>query len=52
MSLHREPVGEWFASRSVSHWQDSGIGLADSELFDAEGAVGRATQSLILATRS
>jgi hypothetical protein len=50
MSLHREPVGEWFASRSVSHWQDSGIGLADSELFDAEGAVGRATQSLILAT--
>jgi hypothetical protein len=50
MSLHREPVGEWFASRSVSHWQPSGIGLADSELFDTEGAVGRATQSLVLTT--
>lgn len=50
MSLHREPVGEWFASRSVSHWQNSGIGMADSELFDVAGAVGRATQSLILTT--
>ena len=50
MSLHREPVGEWFASRSVSHWQNSGIGMADSELFDTAGAVGRATQSLVLTT--
>ncbi|GMQ94194.1 MAG: thioesterase family protein [Acidimicrobiia bacterium] len=48
MSLHREPLGDWFASRSVSHWQRTGIGLADSELFDVEGPVGRATQSLIL----
>jgi hypothetical protein len=52
LSLHREPVGDWFASRSVSHWQSSGIGLADSELFDVRGAGGRATQSLILARNS
>lgn len=48
LSLHREPLGDWFASRSVSHWQPSGIGFADSELFDVDGPVGRASQSLIL----
>lgn len=52
MSLHREPSGEWFASRSVSHWQRSGIGMSDSELFDVEGPVGRATQSLMLRRRT
>lgn len=48
ISLHRDPVGNWFGSRSVSHWQPTGIGMSDSELFDRHGAVGRATQSLIL----
>jgi len=48
LSLHRPPRGEWFASRSISHWQKTGIGLADSELFDVDGAVGRATQTLLL----
>jgi hypothetical protein len=48
LSLHRKPVGDWFASRSISHWQPSGIGFADAELFDVEGPVGRATQSLML----
>ncbi len=48
LSVHRQPVGDWFASRSVSHWQPNGIGLADSELFDVHGPVGRATQNLIL----
>lgn len=52
MSLHREPVGDWFASRSVSHWQRSGIGMSDSELFDVDGPVGRATQGLVLARRT
>ena len=48
MSLHREPIGDWFASKVVSHWQRSGIGMSDAELFDVEGPVGRATQSLVL----
>ena len=52
ISLHRDPVGDWFGSKSVSHWQPTGIGLSDSELFDVEGSVGRATQSLILDTTS
>lgn len=52
ISLHRDPVGDWFGSKSVSHWQPTGIGLSDSELFDIDGSVGRATQSLILDTTS
>ena len=48
VSLHRDPRGDWFGSRSISHWEPSGIGLADAELFDVDGPVGRATQSLIL----
>ncbi len=48
VSLHREPAGDWFCSRSVSHWQPNGTGMTDSELFDANGPVGRAVQSLLL----
>ncbi len=46
--LHREPVGEWFGSRSVSHWQSSGVGLAKATLFDRHGEVGEALQTLLL----
>jgi hypothetical protein len=48
LSLHREPVGEWFCSKAVSFWQADGTGLADAELFDIEGPVGRAVQNLLL----
>ena len=48
VSLHREPVGEWFCSKVRSHWQPDGTGLSDAELFDATGPVGRAVQNLLL----
>ena len=48
IALHRDPVGEWMGSRAVSAWQPSGNGLADALLFDDEGAVGRALQTLLL----
>ena len=48
VSLHRDPVGEWFCAGAVSSWEPSGIGLADAALFDTEGPVGRATQNLLL----
>ena len=35
-------------SRSGSTWQPTGIGLADALLFDDEGPVGRALQTLLL----
>ncbi len=48
IALHRDPVGEWLGSRAVSQWQPSGIGLTDALLFDDEGPVGRALQTLLL----
>jgi hypothetical protein len=32
----------------VSHWGNNGLGMADAELFDTTGPVGRATQNLLL----
>ena len=37
IALHRDPVGEWMGSRSVSQWQPTGVGLADALLFDDDG---------------
>jgi hypothetical protein len=48
LSVHREPVGDWFCSRAISHWQPDGTGLADAELFDTSGPVGRALQNVLL----
>ena len=48
IALHRDPVGEWLGSRVSSHWQPSGVGLADALLFDDEGVVGRALQTLLI----
>lgn len=46
--LHRDPVGEWLGSRSVGYWEPTSIGLADAQLFDKNGIVGRALQTLVL----
>jgi hypothetical protein len=46
--LHREPIGEWLGSSSVSRWEPSGIGMSDSLLFDEHGPVGRALQTLVV----
>lgn len=48
VALHRDPVGDWLGSQSVSHWQPDGIGLADALLFDRLGPVGRALQMLLI----
>jgi hypothetical protein len=48
VALHRDPVGEWMGSRVTSHWHPTGVGLSDALLFDDEGAVGRALQTLLL----
>jgi Thioesterase-like superfamily len=48
IALHRDPVGEWLGSRAGSTWQPTGIGLADAVLFDDDGPVGRALQTLLL----
>lgn len=48
LTILREPVGEWFASRAATHAGPDGIGFSDAHLFDVEGLVGRVTQSLVL----
>ena len=46
--LHREPQGEWLGTNSTAYWEDNGIGMADAQLFDESGSVGRALQTLLL----
>ncbi|MEM1004642.1 MAG: thioesterase family protein [Pseudomonadota bacterium] len=46
--IHREPVSDWLASASVSHWQSTGIGMSQSVLYDTQGPVGTALQTLVL----
>lgn len=51
VSLHRQPVGEWLAIAARSVAQPTGIGLTTSTLFDQDGRIGTAAQSLFLDTR-
>lgn len=57
LSLHlaRPPVGEWIGmvshSRYGSDTMSSGAGFAESELYDADGRVGRSIQSLFVDPR-
>lgn len=46
--LHRDPVGEWIGTSATNYWEPNGIGLADAQLFDNNGTVGRALQTLLL----
>ena len=48
VGLHRDPIGEWMGSRATSVWQPTGVGLAEALLFDDEGPVGRALQTLLV----
>ena len=48
VNIHREPVSNWLASQSVSHWQSSGIGMSQAVLYDTQGPIGTALQTLVL----
>ena len=49
--LYRDPQDEWLGTHSIGYWGADGIGMADAQLFDHLGVVGRAMQSLILRKR-
>ena len=53
--LIRVPVGEWIGMRTASHYgiegRSSGVGMAESALYDAAGRVGRSVQSLFVDPR-
>jgi hypothetical protein len=46
--VHRHPFGEWVGLDSVGWAQPHGVGLAESALYDENGAIGRAAQSLLV----
>ena len=48
LHIHREPVSDWLAAESVSHWQPNGIGMSQAILYDTQGPVGTALQTLVL----
>jgi Acyl-CoA thioesterase C-terminal domain/Acyl-CoA thioesterase N-terminal domain len=50
--LHRQPVGEWVGLDAVTSIDPVGIGLADTALHDADGPIGRGSQSLFVAPRA
>jgi hypothetical protein len=49
--LHRMPEGEWVCLDAVTLPQPTGIGIADTALYDERGAIGRAVQTLLVAER-
>jgi acyl-CoA thioesterase len=49
--LHRVPTGEWIYLDAKSTVDPSGVGLAETELYDARGRVGRGAQSLLVGPR-
>jgi hypothetical protein len=49
--LERMPEGEWVCVDAVTLPQPSGVGTAESVLFDERGRIGRAAQSLLIANR-
>lgn len=49
---HRLPEGEWIGMRSVAHQHRSGIGLADTRVFDGRGPLGRINQAQLLERRA
>jgi len=46
--LRRAPLSDWICLRSRTDLGDDGVGLAQSELFDEQGDLGHALQSLVV----
>lgn len=46
--LHRYPTTNWVALAAETWAQSHGVGLAESQLWDEQGVIGRSVQSLLL----
>lgn len=51
VSLHRDPAGEWIGIRPRTEIDPGGTGLTTTELHDAAGRFGTATQTLFVEQR-
>ncbi len=47
ISIQRPPAGEWIGLQSQKSYEESGIGVAMALVWDEQGLVGRATQSIL-----
>ena len=50
--VHRPPVGEWVCLDARTRFGAPGIGMAESALWDIQGRIGRAAQSLLVERHS
>jgi acyl-CoA thioesterase len=50
--LHRPPVGEWVCLDAVTLPERSGLGVSRSRLWDRDGPLGWALQSLVVEARA
>jgi hypothetical protein len=48
INLSRRPRGEWIGLDATTYLGPDGCGLAESALYDLDGRIGRATQSLFV----
>jgi hypothetical protein len=51
LHLHREVAGSWLGMRSVALQHDTGVGFADTELYDQVGPIGRVAQTQLIQPR-
>jgi acyl-coenzyme A thioesterase PaaI-like protein len=51
VNLLRRPVGEWVCLEARTALGGNGAGLAESALYDQQGLIGRATQTLVVQPR-
>ena len=51
INLLRRPLGEWICLDARTHLGPAGNGVVESKLFDTQGLVGLATQSLLVRER-
>ena len=49
--LHRMPDGEWVCLDAITIPEPTGIGIADTALYDERGPIGRAAQTLLVGER-
>ena len=48
VAVFRVPASEWLASSAISFWEPTGLGLSQAQLYDTEGAIGYALQTLLI----
>jgi len=46
--MFRAPTSNWLASKAKSFWESSGLGMSDATLFDTDGPIGSALQTLLV----